>query len=190
MSHLVSLCLISPTLSRRSSNSVSLCAVGSCEVALPHGQGQVPAFPGGLTWKATAQGDSLVKLGVSLSLRFCTWPPPDLLQHRPRALANTQKSALPKSLPWLPIAFRTTVSAGEFAGSAEETHCKNDTPPPHRPLRHCVCHGGLPGGRPCAGDKQRQAWSLCLEAYTFFTRQVNRYPTIMCILMFKSWKCS
>nr|KAF6349062.1 hypothetical protein mMyoMyo1_011640 [Myotis myotis] len=131
MSHLVSLCLISPTLSRRSSNSVSLCAVGSCEVALPHGQGQVPAFPGGLTWKATAQGDSLVKLGVSLSLRFCTWPPPDLLQHRPRALANTQKSALPKSLPWLPIAFRTTVSAGAPLHPAARAICLSSVSPGH-----------------------------------------------------------
>lgn len=129
MSHLVSLCLISPTLSRWSSHSVSLCAVGSCKVALPHGQGQVPAFTEGLTWKATAQGDSLVKLGVSLSLRFHTWPPPDLLQHRQRALANTQKSASSKSLRWLPIAFGTTVSAGEFTGSAEETHCNNNTSP-------------------------------------------------------------
>lgn len=181
MSHLVSLCLISPTLNRRSLHSVSLCAarqrVGSCKVALPHWQ--VPAFTGGLTWKVTAKGDSLVKQGCCLSVSpLPHLAPPGLLQLCPCALANTQKSALLKSLPWLPIAFRTTISAGEFAGSAEETHCKNDTlHSPQIPAGNCVGHGGLPGARPCAEDKQRRkAWALCLRSLCIFHETGQQVP--------------
>ncbi|XP_014398551.1 PREDICTED: uncharacterized protein LOC106723607 isoform X1 [Myotis brandtii] len=53
-------------------------------------------------------------------------------QHaRPRALANTQKSALPKSLPWLPIAFGTTVSAGAPLHPAARAICLSSVSPGH-----------------------------------------------------------